>query len=87
MSNCLKHAKLFKWSIEISGDLIFLGNKLPWSDARHVSSQTDELVSRNLFILTVVSTGQKSSELLFTLTLRSYYRRTKTLFQKRNTQH
>ena len=39
------------------------------------------------FILVVVSTGQKSSELLFTLTLGSYYRRTKTLFHKRNTQH
>ena len=39
------------------------------------------------FILTVVSTGQKSSELLFTLTLGSYYRRTETLFKKRNTEH
>ena len=39
------------------------------------------------FILTVVSTGQKSLELLFTLTLGSYYRRTETLFQKRNTEH
>ena len=28
---------------------MFLGNKLPMSDARHVNSQTDELVSRTLF--------------------------------------
>ena len=47
---------------------MFLGNKLPRSTARHLNSQTDELVSRLSFILTVVSTGQKSSELLFTET-------------------
>ena len=39
------------------------------------------------FILTIVSTVKKSSELLFILTLGSYYRRTETLFQKRNTEH
>ena len=37
-------------------------------------------------ILTIVSTGQKSSELLFTLTLEPYYWKAKTLFQKRNTE-
>ena len=34
-----------------------------------------------------VSTSQKNSELLFTLTLGSYCRRNKILFQKQNTQH
>ena len=63
---------------------MILDNKLPRSDARHVNSLNNEHVSR---ILTVVSTGQKSSELLFALTLGSYYRRTKTLFQKRNMKH
>ena len=38
---------------------MFLDNKLLKSDARHVNALT--------FILTVVSTGQKSSGLLFTL--------------------
>ena len=28
---------------------MFLGNKLPRANARHVNSQTDELVSRTLF--------------------------------------
>ena len=66
---------------------MFLDNKLPMSDARHVNSWTDEHVSRTLFLLTVVSTGKKSSEHLFTLILGSYYRRTETLFQKWNTEH
>ena len=39
------------------------------------------------FILTIVSTVKKSSELLFILSLGSYSRRTETLFQKRNTEH
>ena len=49
MSNLLKHCKLSKYSIEISEDPMFLGNKLPRSDARHVNNWTDELVSRTLF--------------------------------------
>ena len=81
-----KTCKVSKCSIETSEVPMFLDNKLPRSDTRHVNRKTDELVSRTL-ILTVVSTGQKSSELLFTLTLGSYYRRTETLFQKRNMQH
>ena len=33
-----KTCKLSKYSIEISEDPMFLGNKLPRSDARHVNS-------------------------------------------------
>ena len=44
-----KTCKLSKCSIEISEDPMFLDNKLPRSDARHVNRQTDELVSRTLF--------------------------------------
>ena len=36
-------------STEISEDPMFLDNELPRSDARHVNSWTDELVSRTLF--------------------------------------
>ena len=35
---CFKTCKLSKYSIEISEDPMFLGNKLPRSDARHVKS-------------------------------------------------
>ena len=45
----LKTRKLSKYSIEISEDPMFLGNKLLRSDACHVNSLTDELVSRTLF--------------------------------------
>ena len=38
-----------KCSTEISEDPMFLDNKFPRSDARHVNSQTGELVSRTLF--------------------------------------
>ena len=86
MSNLLKQSrKLSKCSIEISEDPMFLDNKLPRSDARHVNSQTDELVSRTLFHSHCSFDRSESSELLFTLTLGCYYRRTETLFQKRNT--
>ena len=34
----VKTFKLSKYSIEISEDPMFLGNKLSWSDARHVNS-------------------------------------------------
>ena len=43
-----KTCKLSKCSDEISEHAMFLGNKLPRSDARHVNSSTDELVSRTL---------------------------------------
>ena len=36
-------------SIQISKDPVFIGNKLPRSDASYVNSWTDELVSRTLF--------------------------------------
>ena len=54
------------------------------------SMQTAGLTNLSLalpFILTIVLTSQKNSELLFTLTLVSYCRRKKTLFKKQNTQH
>ena len=44
-----KTCKLSKYSIESSKDPMFQGNKLPRSDAGHVNSQTDGLVSRALF--------------------------------------
>ena len=44
-----KTCKLSKCSIEISEDPMFIDNKLPRSNARHVNRQTDELVSRSLF--------------------------------------
>ena len=66
---------------------MFLDKKLQRSDARHVKGRMTNLGLAPSCILTVVSTGHKSSELLFTLTLGSYYRRTETLFKKRNTEH
>ena len=44
-----KTCKLSKCVIEISKDPMFLGNKLPRSDARHVNSWTDEVVSLIVF--------------------------------------
>ena len=44
-----KTRKLSKCSIKISEDPMFLDNKLPRSDARHVNSYTDKFVSRTLF--------------------------------------
>ena len=66
---------------------MFLDNELPMSDALHVTALLTNLCLALSFILTVVLTGQESSEHLFTLTLGSYHRRTETLFQKRNTKH
>ena len=83
MSNLLKHANYLNAVLKSMKTRLFLDNKLPRSDACHVNS----LCLALSFILTVVSTGQNSSELLFTLNLRSYYRRTETLFQKRNKEH
>ena len=43
--------QITKYSVEISEDPMFLGNKLPRSDARRVNSQTDKLVSYSLSFL------------------------------------
>ena len=66
---------------------MFLGNKLPRSDTRHVNSQTDEPLSHTFFHSYYSFDRSESSELLFTLILGSYYRKTKMLFQKRNMEH
>ena len=44
-----KTCKFSKYSTEIFEDPMFLGNKLPRSDARHVNSWTAKLESRTLF--------------------------------------
>ena len=49
MSNLLKHANYLNTVLKFPKTPMFLGNKLPRSDVRHVNSWTDELVSRTLF--------------------------------------
>ena len=74
-------------SLRLKVSLRFLGNKLPMSDARHVNARLTNLCFALIFILTIGSTGKKSSEFLFTLTFGPYHRKTKALFEKRNMEH
>ena len=82
---------LSKCSIEISEDpRSRLGSQATNCRGLMHAMLTARLTDLNLalsFILTIVAMGQKSSELLFTLNFGSYCRKTKMLFQKRNTEH
>ena len=87
MSNLLKHANYLNTVLKsLKTRCSYTINCRGLMNAMKTAGLTNLCLALS-FILTVVSTGQKSSELLFTLTLGSYYRRTETLFEKRNTEH